>query len=218
MSHFGNLPPENTPAGQYIDFTYESFECTADNRPAISSVSPQNAQAGETVTLSGDWRTGSDMKAACHWFVDQELLFENVTENATSHNISVVAAEKLGFRERRTDFQAYQTYTSGSINSDGDIECEVPTGDSSFPDVAGHDEDGIIVRITVSVWSENAVTTGANHGLCMSHFGASPNDDEGNGKFIEFSYSETENDDAAKIGVTSMCSLLSVLVAALCLL
>ena len=71
--------------------------CTSDDRPFISSVSPSADDVGDVITLIGGWRVGPEVRAQCSW---------RLAETPTS--------------------TAYGRHHTATIHSDGSITCEVP--------------------------------------------------------------------------------------------
>ena len=113
-------------------------ECTAENRPVVRMGTPNSGPPGTTVSLTGSFRTGSEMRAQCCW------------RNAAGRAYS-----------------CYQEATIGITRFAPAIHCAAPNLASAFSGVPAP-RIGDRVSVSVHVWHVDATETHARHGLCWS--------------------------------------------------
>ena len=120
-------------------------KCSAENRPLIQGISPRAGFSGETITVTGSWRTGKSIRAACLWFYSGAAYAD---ESSSS--------------------------SKGVLSEDGtSIECRVPK--VGVAQVAGSKAPapGSKVEVAVSVWNPLAADH-AEQKDCLSHHGVTP--------------------------------------------
>jgi len=101
------------------------LQCADIDRPRITGIAPAIGTVGTTVTVSGEWRDGSHVRANCCW-----------------HTYGPPPVYALN---------AYSCYNQATVISGGQILCEVPEVEST---VAGHPDAAVgdTVAVTVTVW------------------------------------------------------------------